>query len=331
MASAVIYINKPNLYKELDALQDGEFFAIADSKIKNHLPQWVQFSPGVFWLSNPEEQKTLETHQDALTFFLNAGIQRSSILYVFGGGATTDLGGFVASTILRGIAWKAIPTTLLAMIDGSLGGKVAVNTSAGKNLVGSFHEPATIYICPEYLSTLSEENWQSGKGEVLKYGFLSAEIYELIKKKPDIDKVIRACAEFKMDIVKRDLYEKGDRIQLNLGHTLGHAFETSLNIPHGLAVAMGMKYLFEVMGDQSSITLWKELVKALDLPEDKLSLKSYGGFDRKKFFDHLQHDKKRIREKLKLVLVDGPGKFKVTEILFTDLKTRINSHVDFAD
>lgn len=331
MASAVIYTNKLELYKELEAHQEGEFFAVADTKIKNHLPPWVQFSPGVFWLSAPEEQKNLETFTDAVTFFLNGGISRSSTIYAFGGGATTDLAGFIAATILRGVSWKAVPTTLLAMIDGSLGGKVAVNTSSGKNLVGNFYEPQKIFICHDFLNSLNEENWHSGKGEVLKYGFLSKEICELIRKKSSIDKIIKACADFKMEIVKRDLHERGERIQLNLGHTLGHAFETTLKISHGRAVAMGLRYIFEVMGESSSLALWKELVAALDLPQEKLTLGAYSGFDKKMFFDQLQHDKKRTRESVRIVLAPEPGRFTTQEIPFSELKTRINAHVDFAD
>jgi 3-dehydroquinate synthetase len=331
MASELIYINKTNLYKELDALQDGEFFAVADQKVKNHLPAWIQFSPNVFWLSDPEGQKNLSTYENALEFFLKLGIHRKAVLYVFGGGATTDLGGFVAATILRGVSWRAVPTTLLAMVDGSLGGKVAVNTPSGKNLVGAFFEPQKIYLCAEFLSTLDEVNWQSGKGEILKYALLSTSIADLVLKKADISKIVEACAHYKMDIVSRDLREEGDRIQLNLGHTLGHAFETTLGIPHGLAVTMGMKYLFEVLDQTAALESWKKLVTALELPQDNLVISAYPGFDKKKFLEHLQYDKKRVRESLRLVLVDPPGKFKVQEMTFTELKTRINRHADFAD
>ena len=224
MESRLIYINKVDLFKELDGFSSGEFFAVADSRIKNHLPQWIQFSPNVFWLSDSEEQKNLSVYETATEFFLKLGIHRASMLFVFGGGATTDFGGFVAATLLRGIKWKTIPTTLLAMVDGSLGGKVAINTPSGKNLIGAFHQPDSIYLCPEFLSTLDQEHWQSGKGEILKYGFLSQEIAELILKKQEIGKIIDACARFKMEIVKKDFREEGERIHLNLGHTLGHAF-----------------------------------------------------------------------------------------------------------
>ncbi len=330
MHSRLIYTNKNDLYKELDSHREGEFFAIADSKIRNHLPQWIQFSPNVFWLKDPEEEKTLETYGLATDFFLRAGIHRSSTLYAFGGGATTDLSGFGAATILRGIRWVAVPTTLLAMIDGSLGGKVAVNTPAGKNLLGSFHSPESIFLCTEFLTTLDEENWNSGKGEMLKYGFLSPEIHSLIMKKEAIEKIAVACANFKMDLVKKDFREEGERIHLNLGHTLGHAFEYALKIPHGLAVVMGMKYLFEALNKDESLKILNDMIDALSLPHSQLQVSQYKDFDKNKIFESLQQDKKKSRDKIRLVLADAPGKVTVSEMPMNEFKSRMNAHVDFA-
>lgn len=331
MQSQLIYTNKTELYKELEDLSEGEFFAVADVKIKNHLPKWIQFSPQVFWINLPEEEKTLETYGLASDFFLRAGIHRSSTMYAFGGGATTDLAGFVAATILRGISWVAVPTTLLAMIDGSLGGKVAVNTPAGKNLLGAFHAPSKIYLCTDFLKTLDEDNWLSGKGEMLKYGFLSSEIHSLIKKKVPIEKIAEACAKYKMDLVERDFRESGERIHLNLGHTLGHAFEFALKIPHGLAVVMGMKYLFEALNKEEALKSLNEMAALLSIPVSELSLSHYPGFEKNKIFDYIQLDKKKSRDKIKLVLTEGPGKVSVNEMPLGEFKSKINAHVDFAD
>lgn len=331
MPSALIYINKMDLYKELDDLSDGEFFALADQKIKNHLPQWIQFSPKVFWLNDPEDEKNLTTYSAALDFYLQNGIHRNSTMYVFGGGATSDLGGFIAATVLRGIRWVVVPTTLLAMVDGSLGGKVAVNTAGGKNLVGAFHHPEKIYLCADFLSTLDDANLQSGKGEILKYAFLSKEIFDLVLAKKPLDKIIPACAKYKMGIVEEDFKDKGDRVFLNLGHTLGHAFESTLKLPHGLAVAMGMKYLFEILKKEKSLEHWNQLATALELPVEKLTLKSYPQFDKKVFIEYLKKDKKRTGEKITLVLADEPGAPYTSEMLLTDLKARLRTHEDFED
>lgn len=329
MKSKLTYLKKLELFKELDNFKEGQFFAIADQKVKNHLPQWIQFSPHVYWLKNPEDDKNLETYGEALNFFLKQGIQRSSHLYVFGGGATTDFAGFVAATILRGISWTAVPTTLLAMIDGSIGGKVAVNTPQGKNLVGAFHMPDQVYICGDFLTTLSDKEWLSGKGEVLKYGFLSQEIYDLILKKAPIEEIAVECARFKSHIVEIDFKEQGDRILLNLGHSLGHAFESTLKIPHGQAVAMGMRYLFKLNKNVNALAEWDKLAKALAIPSEKLHLDHFPKFDREIFLDYLDKDKKKVDAKLRLVLVKGIGSCYVEEVILKDFKAKILDHEAF--
>jgi 3-dehydroquinate synthetase len=330
MKSTLSYLKKLELFKELDNYKEGQFFAIADQKLKNHLPQWISFSPYVFWLKNPEEEKNLEFYGNAVEFFINAGITRNSTIHAFGGGATTDFAGFVAATILRGVKWVSIPTTLLAMIDGSIGGKVALNMPQGKNLIGAFHLPEKVLICGDFLTSLPEKEWMSGKGEVLKYGFLSKEINALILKKAPIDDIAHACAKFKNEIVDRDLHERGERILLNLGHTLGHAFEFALKIPHGVAVTMGLKYLFKVMKNDDALAEFDKMVKALNLPAEKFDLYHYSDFDAKAFMSFLEHDKKKIETSIRLVLVKGVGFCYVEEVPMKDFKAKITSHAEFA-
>ncbi len=325
------YIKKHELFKELDNYKDGQFYAVIDQKVKNHLPQWISFSTHVFWLKNPEEEKNLEYYSRAVQFFVDQGISRSSTIYAIGGSATTDFAGFVAATLLRGMSWVAIPTTLLAMIDGSIGGKVAVNLAQGKNLLGAFHSPRKIFICSEFLTSLPEGEWLSGKGEVLKYGFLSKEIHELILRKAPMEDLILSCGNYKNEVVTRDFYEKGERIFLNLGHSLGHAFELSLKIPHGQAVAMGLKYIFKIMGDEKSLTLWNEMVKLLDLPLEKFDLKKFQDFDVEKFLNYLENDKKKVQSSIRLVLVNEVGSVYLKEVPLKELKEKIMENADFKD
>lgn len=329
MKSNLIYLKKLELFKELDNFKDGQFFAIADQKIKNHLPQWISFSPHIFWVKNPEEEKNLEVYSHALEFFLKQGITRNSTIYAFGGGATTDFAGFVASTILRGVKWVAVPTTLLAMVDGSIGGKVALNMPQGKNLVGAFHAPEKVLICGEFLTTLTDREWMSGKGEVLKYGFLSKEINKMILDKVAIEDIAVACAKFKNLIVEKDFKEEGDRIHLNLGHTLGHAFESNLKIPHGQAVAMGLKYLFKVMKIDDAVSQWEKMVKALNLPAEKFEIGRFPQFDYRTFSAYLEQDKKKVDATLRLVLVNGIGLCYVQEVPLKDFKAKIQSYEEF--
>lgn len=329
MKSNLTYLKKLELFKELENFKDGQFFAVADQKIKNHLPQWIAFSPHIFWLKSPEEEKNLEVYQNAIEFFLKQGISRTSTIYAFGGGATTDFAGFVASTILRGVKWVAIPTTLLGMIDGAIGGKVALNMPQGKNLIGAFHLPEKIFICGDFLTSLSDKEWISGKGEILKYGFLSRQIHELILKKTSIEEVAVACARLKNEIVERDFLENGERIHLNLGHTLGHAFEFTLKIPHGHAVAMGLKYLFKIMNNQEALGQWEKMVRALNLPAEKFELDQFSNFDLHSFSTYLEQDKKKIDSTLRLVLVNGIGVCYVEEVPVKDFKTKILAHEEF--
>jgi 3-dehydroquinate synthase len=329
MKSKLTYLKKLELFKELDNYRDGQFYAVIDQKIKNHLPQWIQFSPHVFWLKNPEEEKNLEHYGEAIEFFLRQGIQRSSHLYAFGGGATSDFAGFVAATILRGIKWSVIPTTLLAMVDGAIGGKVAINMPQGKNLLGSFHLPQQIFFCGEFLSTLPEKEIISGKGEVLKYGFLSKDIYQLIMNKSHIDEISVACAKFKNFVVENDLRDQGERVYLNLGHTLGHAFESTLKIPHGQAVAMGLKYIFRIMRNEKASLEWDKMAKALGLPTEKLEIDAFPAFSLKTFLSYLEQDKKKIEASLRLVLVRDIGSCYLEDIPLKEFKTKIECYEEF--
>ena len=328
MKSQLLYMPWPKLCEELLNSQD-DFYAVVDSKVKVHLPAWMQSSKSIFWIHHPEAEKNLKTFESACQFFLELGISRHSTLFAIGGGATTDLAGFVAASLLRGINWISVPTTLLAMVDGSLGGKVAVNMPQGKNLVGAFHAPEKVYLCQEFLATLDLQEIQSAKGEILKYGFLSQLIYQMILKQEKLPLISYECAQFKQRVVESDFKEKGERILLNLGHTLGHAFESTLGMPHGLAVAMGMKYLFELFHQEDQLKEWEKLVSGLELPLEKLKLSAYPAFSLEKFTSYLLQDKKKKDQSVQLIMVNQPGECRVQEILFQELIKKIEAHEEF--
>lgn len=329
MKSGLTYLKKLELFKELENFRDEQFFAVVDIKLKNHLPQWIQFSPSVYWLKNPEEDKNFQTYGEICEFFLKQGIQRSSILYAFGGGATTDLAGFVAATILRGIKWVSIPSTLLGMVDAGIGGKVGINMPQGKNLLGSFCMPEHVYICGDFLTTLPENEWLSGKGEILKYAFISRDVYQLIQKDAPIEEIAAECARTKINIVENDFKDTGERVLLNLGHTLGHAFEYQLKIPHGLAVAMGLKYILLIMNQIEAFEEWEKMAHKLQLPIDKLVLKAYPEFKLSKFISYIEQDKKKINGSIRLVLVKRIGSCYTEELSLKEFKSKIQNHDEF--
>lgn len=229
--------------------------------------QILKSKENVLWFSFPagEKSKNYGEWERALEFFLERGVTRKSHLIAIGGGATSDVAGFVASTLLRGISWSVVPTTLLAQIDASIGGKVAINARAGKNLVGNFHPPKKIYVCHEFLNSLDQKEIKSGKGELLKYAFLDKKISELFEGDHSLEAVVDACAHYKLDLVAQDLDEKGLRKILNLGHTIGHGIEWVYKIPHGIAVMWGIALILILEEQHELLTKWKEYCKKLEL------------------------------------------------------------------
>jgi 3-dehydroquinate synthase len=314
----------------LENERSPRLFAVIDVKVKNMLPQWLQFSPDVFWIQQPEAQKCLDVFAEAANFFLKQGIQRDHTIIGIGGGATTDLAGFIAATIHRGVRWIAMPTTLMGMVDAAIGGKTAINMSAGKNLLGAFHAPDKVWICTDYLRTLSSQDVLSGRGEILKYGLLSQKIYDTIMlPKIDIDKIILECADFKKNLVNSDFKETGERAFLNLGHTLGHAFEHTLKISHGIAVTMGIKYILKAFQLKEPLVHFEKLFKQLNLDDEKTDLATYTSFDKIVFWSSLSHDKKNTVDGIKVVLVSKVGEPYFELLPLGQLKAKIEALSDF--
>ena len=207
------------------------------------------FKVGVFVLKDGEQSKNLNNLSLLYDFLSESEITRDDFIIALGGGVVGDLAGFAAASFLRGISFIQIPTTLVAQVDSSVGGKTAVNIKSGKNLVGAFHQPSLVICDPNLLSTLGSRVFCDGMGEVIKYGCIkSTELFDILEScdniKSIIDDIIYRCVSIKRDVVERDETDKGERALLNFGHTLGHAIEKEHNfqeISHGQAVAVGME------------------------------------------------------------------------------------------
>ena len=186
-----------------------------------------------------EKFKTRETKALLEDQLLEAGFNRSGTLIGLGGGVVTDMAGFIAATFMRGVELVLIPTTLLAMVDAAIGGKNGVNTPFGKNLIGSFYEPKEMIIDLKYLKTLPEKEMKQGIAEMIKHGFLAGDDY---LKEGITEKTILRSGQIKRDLIGSDLLDRTQRMDLNFGHTIGHAIEqvSDYTISHGFAVAMGM-------------------------------------------------------------------------------------------
>ena len=193
-----------------------------------------------------EKSKTIETYAELVRSFAALRLSRKDLVIALGGGVTGDMAGFAAATYMRGIDFIQIPTTLLAMVDSSVGGKTAVDLPEGKNLVGAFHQPRAVFCDPDFLETLPERWCVDGMGEVLKYAVLGdADLFARLEAKPlePIGAVdIARCIGMKRDVVSRDEFETGERKMLNLGHTFGHAIEklSAFSLSHGCAVSTGL-------------------------------------------------------------------------------------------
>jgi 3-dehydroquinate synthase len=191
-----------------------------------------------------EQYKTLDTVAQLYSDFIDTGLDRSGTVIALGGGVVGDTAGFAAATYMRGVRFNQIPTTLLAMVDSSVGGKVGVDLPQGKNLVGSFKQPDLVLIDPDVLQSLPEREWRCGMAEVIKHGFLADEslLDPALWNLECAPELVRRAVQVKVDVVQQDPYEKNVRAHLNLGHTFGHAVEqvSRYSWSHGEGVGVGV-------------------------------------------------------------------------------------------
>ncbi len=236
-------IQKVKNCKKIAIITDDNVGRLYGKKVESLLKD---FEVCYFEFSNGEDNKSLATVSDILEFLAKNKLTRSDLIVALGGGIVGDVAGFAAASYLRGIDFVQIPTTLLAMVDSSVGGKTGVNLSAGKNLAGAFHQPCLVICDQNFLHTLPSEEIKNGLGEVIKYGCIAdKKLFDLLCTGDifcNIEEVIYTCISIKADFAARDEFDKGDRQKLNFGHTLGHSIEkaTAFAVPHGQAVGIGM-------------------------------------------------------------------------------------------
>lgn len=248
---------------------------------------------------------------DNLLAFLNflavEQLTRSDAVIAFGGGVVGDLGGLSASLYLRGIKYVQVPTTLLAAVDSSVGGKTAIDIPAGKNLVGSFYQPVLVYCDTELMNTLPSDIYRDGCAEVIKYGMiLDKGLYEVLKKLPfERESVVARCVEIKRDVVQQDEFDNGLRGLLNFGHTFGHAIEklSNFEVSHGSAVAKGMLIAARIAPLCGLCDVVAELSAMLEAYGFDLSCK----YTASEIYSSLLSDKKRRGGEITVVLPRSIG------------------------
>ncbi|MGW6689741.1 MULTISPECIES: 3-dehydroquinate synthase [unclassified Streptomyces] len=273
---------------------------------------------------NAEEAKTVEVAAYCWKALGQSGFTRTDVIVGVGGGATTDLAGFVAASWLRGVRWIAVPTTILAMVDAAVGGKTGINTAEGKNLVGAFHPPAGVLCDLAALESLPVNDYVSGLAEIIKAGFISDPvILDLIEEDPAAARtpagphtaeLICRSIQVKADVVSSDLKESGLREILNYGHTLAHAIEKNERYKwrHGAAVSVGMVFAAELGRlagrlDDATADRHKEVLASVGLPL------TYRGDQWPKLLETMKLDKKSRGDLLRFIVLDGLAKPTVLE------------------
>ncbi|MCD2468007.1 3-dehydroquinate synthase [Streptomyces sp. MBT42] len=273
---------------------------------------------------NAEEAKTAEVAAYCWKALGQTGFTRSDVIVGVGGGATTDLAGFVAATWLRGVRWIAVPTTVLAMVDAAVGGKTGINTAEGKNLVGSFHPPAGVLCDLAALDSLPVHDYVSGLAEIIKAGFIvDPVILDLIEEDPQAARtpagphtaeLLVRSIRVKAEVVSGDLKESGRREILNYGHTLAHAIEKNERYKwrHGAAVSVGMVFAAELGRlagrlDDATADRHRAILESVGLPL------SYRGDQWPKLLETMRVDKKSRGDLLRFIVLDGIGKPTVLE------------------
>ncbi|MFF2326395.1 MULTISPECIES: 3-dehydroquinate synthase [unclassified Streptomyces] len=275
-------------------------------------------------LPNAEEAKTVEVAAYCWKALGQTGFTRTDVIVGVGGGATTDVAGFVAATWLRGVRWIAVPTTVLAMVDAAVGGKTGINTAEGKNLVGAFHPPAGVLCDLAALDSLPVHDYVSGMAEVIKAGFIAdPAILDLIEADPEgartpsgahTAELIERAIRVKAEVVSSDLKESGLREILNYGHTLAHAIEKNERYKwrHGAAVSVGMVFAAELGRlagrlDDATADRHRAVLESVGLPL------TYRGDQWPKLLENMKVDKKSRGDLLRFIVLDGLGKPTVLE------------------
>jgi 3-dehydroquinate synthase len=311
-------------YSKICIVTDENVAKLHLSSLKKVLKK-AKFTPEVVKIKSGEQAKSFKSLEKTCEKILEKGIDRKSLIIAFGGGVVGDLAGFIASILLRGIDFVQVPTTLLAAVDSSVGGKTAINSKSGKNLIGSFYQPQLVICDLNFLKTLSQRELRAGYAEVVKYGFIHDEnFFEFLEKNYQkvfacdeeiLQKIITRSCEVKAEIVGRDEKESGERALLNFGHTFGHIFETETNysgeILHGEAVALGM-----VMAAKMSQNFG--MINEADFLRIKLHLENAGfvidpkkirsNWNDKNLVSHLFKDKKNEGQNLTFILLQKIGK-----------------------
>lgn len=311
---AASYIQKQFPDKRIILISDDHVFPLYGIELKQQLSAFTNCSSLI--LPHGENTKNFQTLTTVYSAMLEAGITRSDLVIALGGGVIGDLTGFAAASFLRGVHFIQMPTSLLAQVDSSVGGKVAVDLPQGKNLVGAFYQPKMVFIDPSVLASLPERYIHDGMGEVIKYGCIKdAELFAQLQAhtsfqalSPILTDIIAKCVDIKRIVVEQDPFDKGERMLLNFGHTLAHTIEQYYQYEresHGEAVAIGM-YQISCIAEEQGLSAPGTSNRILRVLE-QYGLPSACGVSLKELLKAITLDKKNLNHHLNVILLREIG------------------------
>ena len=307
--------------KILSFLNGKNYLVVISEKVEKLYGKELGFDKSQkFVLKDGEKEKNFKNYKKILEKALKMKLTRSDAIVAIGGGVVGDIAGFAASTYMRGISYIQVPTTLLACTDSSVGGKTAIDTKYGKNLVGAFYQPDAVFINPVFLKTLDDRQFKSGLGEVVKYSFieksckcdedlnltnfLSEKTSDILNRnEKSLSKLIEICIKLKISVVEKDETESGLRKILNFGHTYGHAIEKITNYKkytHGEAVVEGIKFAFNLAVKRNLID--KNYKFFADDVIKKFNFREIPPFNQEKMIELMQMDKKATSKNIVFIL-----------------------------
>lgn len=329
--------------KILSYIKDKKYLVIISEKVEKIYGKKLNIpKENKFILKDGEKEKNFKNYQKIINCALKKKLTRKDAIIAIGGGVVGDLAGFVASTYMRGIDFIQVPTTLLACVDSSVGGKVAIDTDFGKNLVGAFYQPKIVFINPKFLKTLDDRQFKTGLSEVVKYSFieksckceeelnltnfLSEKSQEILNRdEKTLSKLIEICVKLKISVVEKDEKENGLRRILNFGHTYGHAIEKITKykkFTHGEAIVEGMKFAFNLavrrnLIDKNYKYLAEDVIK-------KYNFKEIPTFKLDKMIELMQMDKKATSKSIVFILPTDYSTVEAFEFLPDELIKLLN-------
>ena len=331
----------PNLLKSLGSeaasvckvgtaaiISDSNVFPIYGETARESLEE-AGFRVLQFVFPAGESSKNGQVYLEILNFLAQNHVTRSDCIVALGGGVVGDMAGFVAATFLRGVSYIQVPTTLLAAVDSSVGGKTAIDLPAGKNLAGAFYQPKLVLCDIDTLNTLPADIFRDGCAEVIKYGILyDPDLFSKLEKDGlnfDRESVIACCVALKRDVVMEDEFDTGARMRLNLGHTIGHGVEANSNftVSHGKAVAIGMAIVSRsaaksnICGNETRDRILS-IIHQFMLPTDT-------DCSAEQIFNSALSDKKRMGGKVNLIIPERIGYCRIQSTEVSDLKSFIEA------